>query len=132
MIGLDTNVLVRYLVQDDPVQAKQAARLIERRCTPDDPGCINLIVLCETVWVLTSAYGFGRDAISDAIDQLLHAVEITVESDQTVVAALRLYRSSKIDFADALIAVRNQQLGCDHTATFDREALAIPGFGAVP
>ncbi|MBV8165564.1 MAG: type II toxin-antitoxin system VapC family toxin [Alphaproteobacteria bacterium] len=132
MIGLDTNVLVRYLVQDDPVQAKQATRLIERHCTPDAPGCINLIVLCETVWVLTSAYGFSRDAISDVIDQLLHAIEIVVESEQTVVAALRLFRSGKIDFADALIAVRNQQLGCDHTATFDREALSIAGFRAVP
>ncbi|MBI3512955.1 MAG: type II toxin-antitoxin system VapC family toxin [Proteobacteria bacterium] len=132
MIGLDTNVLVRYLVQDEPIQSKQAARLIEHSCTADAPGWINLVVLCELVWVLTSGYGYTRDAIADVLAKLLQVTELLIEADDAVVSALQLYRSSKVDFADALIGIRNRQVGCEITATFDRAASAIDEFAAVP
>jgi predicted nucleic-acid-binding protein len=131
VIGLDTNVLIRYLVQDDPVQARQATDLIERRCTAEAPGVINLIVLCEVVWVLTTAYGFSREAIGAVIGELLRAAEVVIEADDAVTAALQLYRSRKIDFADALIGIRNRHLGCEVTMTFDRQAATIAAFAPV-
>ncbi|MEJ0072248.1 MAG: type II toxin-antitoxin system VapC family toxin [Pseudomonadota bacterium] len=128
MIGLDTNILIRYFVQDDPAQAKQATDLIEHRCTAEEPGLINLIVLCEVVWVLSTAYRYSRAAIGAVIGDLLHAAEIVVEADGAVAAALRLYQNRRIDFADALIGIRNRHLGCTVTMTFDREAATIAEF----
>lgn len=74
MIGLDTNVLVRYIVQDEPAQARSATQLIERVLTPEHPGFVNYVVICELVWVLESAYGFARAQIIPVLRQLLATV----------------------------------------------------------
>ncbi len=89
MIGLDTNVLVRYIVQDDPDQSAAAERLIEGRCTAQAPGYVSVLVLAELVWVLTSAYDYKKVAVIPVIRQLLRAAELAVEDRQTVWAALR-------------------------------------------
>ena len=122
MIGLDTNVLVRYIVQDDPEQAAAAARLIEGRCTARSPGYVSVPVLVELVWVLTTAYRHGKAAVVSVIRQVLRTAEFTVEDRDTVLAGLREFESGAADFADCLIAYRNHARGCTCTYTFDRRA----------
>ncbi len=130
MIGLDTNVLVRYLVQDDPRQSARAARLLESRCTASEPGFVNRIVLCETVWVLKRAYGYERQVISDVIERLLQTAELEVEDAQLAWRALKSYRAQAVGFADALVAEINLRKGCEGTASFDKRANKMDGFFA--
>ena len=122
MIGLDTNVLVRYIVQDDPAQAAAVVRLIEGRCTAQSPGYVSVPVLVELVWVLTTAYHYEKAVAIRVIGQILRTAEFAVEDRQTVWAALREFESGAADFADYLIAHRNHARGCARTYTFDLRA----------
>lgn len=122
MIGFDTNVLVRYIVQDDPVQAEAATRLIESRCTAQTPGYVSVLVLMELVWVLTTAYRYKKPTIAAVIAQILRTAEFTVEDRDAVWAALRTFEERTAEFADCLIAARNHAHGCAETYTFDRRA----------
>ena len=131
MIGLDTNVLVRYLVQDDPAQGVAAAALIEGRCTPDAPGRVDHVVLCELVWVLETAYGYSRELVAGVIRQILETAELSVESPDLAWPALRAYEAGPADLADYLIGQRNQAAGCESTFTFDRRAARSPLYTAV-
>jgi predicted nucleic-acid-binding protein len=128
--GIDTNVLIRYLIQDEPEQARRASRFIATACSADDPGFINRIVLCELVWVLESAYGYARDRMAQLIENLLRTAQLKVEDHDVAWAALREYQTGA-DFADALIAALNQRVGCEDTVTFDRKAGRRPGFFAL-
>jgi predicted nucleic-acid-binding protein len=128
--GLDSNVLLRFLVQDDLEQLERAARFIAIECTIDNPGLINHIVLCELFWVLNNGYGFPREKVSFAIDLVMHTPQLRVDRREEVSAALSEYQAG-CDFADALIAIVNQRLGCDHTVTFDRKAGRRAGFRAL-
>ena len=121
MIGVDTNVLVRYVVQDDPRQAAAASHFIETTLSEDEPGWIASIVLCEFVWVLEAAYGYARNAIAATLERLFEVDRFRVEEPSLAWRALDAYRSGA-DFADALIALGNEHAGCDYTATFDRGA----------
>jgi predicted nucleic-acid-binding protein len=132
MIGLDTNVLVRFLVADDKDQAARAARLIEERCSGDDPGFVDSVVLCELVWVLEGAYGYARPLIAEVLEKMLHSAELEIANVEAAWAALRAYRSGGADFSDALIGRLNRQAGCVATATFDRGAAALDDFFEVP
>ena len=124
MIGLDTNVLVRYIVQDDAGQAKAATRFIEGQCTAHTPGYVSVVVLVELVWVLTTAYRYDRPVVASVIRQVLMTTELLVEDSETAWAALREFETSRVDFADCLIAGRNHARGCARTYTFDRRAAA--------
>lgn len=128
MIGLDTNVLVRYLTQDDPAQSRQATELIERRLNERNPGFISVVAMVETAWVLERAYGLGAANIATAIERVLQAAELIVEHEQEVFTAMIALKEGRGSFADALIAVIAQRAGCEFTATFDRKALRLPGF----
>ena len=130
MKGLDTNVLVRLLVADDAAQAEQALRYVARNCTADAPCWLNRIVLCELVWVLDRAYGYGREEIGKAVESLLRTAQLVAEDAEPAWAALRIYRAGG-DFADALIGRSNQLHGCDATGTFDRQAARLDGFEIV-
>ena len=132
MIGLDTNVLVRYIVQDDPGQSATAERLIEGRCTAQASGYVSVLVLVELVWVLTSAYGYEKAAVIPVIRQFLRTAELAVEDHQTVWAALREFESGGADFADYVIAHRNHVHGCTRTYTFDQRAARGRHFAQVP
>ena len=132
MIGLDTNVLVRYVVQDDPEQAEAAERLIEETCTAQSPGYVGAPVLLELVWVLTAAYRYDRPVVASVIRQLLRSAELLVEDRETVWSALREFESGGADFADCLIGHRNRARGCDRTYTFDRGAARGHHFALVP
>lgn len=122
MIALDTNVLVRYIVQDDVAQSQKAATLIESHCTSESPGRVDVIVLCELVWVLEAAYGYGRDVVAGVVRQLLSTAELAVVSVDQAWMALRAYERGAGDFADYLIAIRNHDAGCSATFTFDKKA----------
>ena len=119
MRGLDTNVLVRYLVQDDARQGKKAAAFIESADRSGEALLIGNIVLCELAWVLSAAYGYSRTEIADVMAKVLQASSFRFESKDTVWAALDEFRSSGADFADCLIGRTHGALGCDGTATFD-------------
>ena len=128
MIGLDTNVVVRYLVRDDPIQAARADDLIERRLTNEEPGYINLVALVETVWVLKRAYGYPRGEISRAIRKLLQSDELVVAQEREVFAALTAFEDGPGDFSDVLIGQLNAAAGCARTLSFDHGARRLPGF----
>lgn len=99
--GLDTNVLVRYLVEDDPIQAEAARRYIEEQCSVDRPALVHPVTLCELVWVLRAAYNVPRQRIAKAIDALLDTPNLYIMEAELVRRALQLFRSSSVDFADA-------------------------------
>ena len=128
MIGLDTNVVVRYLVQDDPKQSSVATRFIERSLTPDAPGLITSVVLCEIAWVLAECYGADRNRIKSVIEGLLTAKQVVVERAEVVWKALRDWDASAADFSDALIGQTVVAQGGSGTVTFDRAAAKLPGF----
>lgn len=131
MIGLDTNVLVRYLVRDDPEQAPRADRLITRETSAESPAFVSLVALCEVVWVLRGAFRMSRSQIADTIDRLLQTVELRLERSTLVAEALELYRGSEADFADCVIGLVNQGAGCGETVTIDRAAAGLAGFRAI-
>jgi predicted nucleic-acid-binding protein len=128
MIGLDTNVLVRYLAQDDPVQSAKATALIERRLTEQDPGFISVVAMAATVWVLERAYGLADADIAAAIERTLQVDALVVESEQEVFTAMVALKEGRGSFADALIGALGASAGCSHSLTFDRKALRLPGF----
>lgn len=121
MIGIDTNVLVRYIVQDDELQAAIATESIEA-CSIGTPGWISAIVLCETVWVLSRAYGYEKTTIQSVLQRIFLASELIVEQQEQGWSALRDFASGDADFSDYLIAHMNQASGCEYTITFDKKA----------
>ena len=131
MIGLDTNIVVRMLVQDDTAQLHRVRRAIEEGCSEDDPGLINSIVLVELVWVLGSVYGYGRKEITRAVESLLQVRELEVQCQSEVWEALIVYRSGKADFADCFLAAINRKLGCTTTLTLDKKAARVDMFRSV-
>jgi len=122
LIGLDSNILIRYLVQDDVAQARKASRFIEESLSPESPGFINHISLCEIVWVLKRRYGVGKPALIDIIDGLLTTKQLVVENIEIAWRALRAFEAGSADFSDAMIACANQFHGCECTVTFDKKA----------
>ncbi|MFK7942057.1 MAG: PIN domain-containing protein [Paracoccaceae bacterium] len=125
MIGLDTNILVRFLVQDDPGQGALARDLMAK-CTEQDPGFVGCEVLIELVWVLERAYGFPRGKVSEALDALLSAEELILESPDAVALATERYRNEGADFADQMIAGAARRAGCQCLYTFDKRAARHP------
>jgi predicted nucleic-acid-binding protein len=131
VIGIDTNVLVRFFVEDDARQTRQAADCLERECSEAEPGLVNLVVLCEFVWVLARNYRMNRAAIADTVERILRTVELAVERADVAAEALRRYRAGGADFADCVIAGVNRRTGCASTRTFDRTAAALPEFRTI-
>lgn len=119
MIGLDTNILVRYLTQDDPVQAKKAAHDIEKELSAGDMFFIADIVMCELVWVLESAYGYARKEIALVFDRILRTIQFQFENKDLLWQSLADYRSNNGDFADYLIGRAGRKAGCREILTFD-------------
>lgn len=128
MIGLDTNILVRYLTQDDPVQSPMATDIIEFRLTEENPGFISIVAMVETVWVLDRAYGLADDEIAAALERILQADTLLVENEQEVFMATIALKEGGGSFAHALIGALGARAGCARTLTFDKTALRLPGF----
>ncbi len=127
MIGIDTNVLIRYLVQDDPRQSAAATRFVERTLGPDRRGHVSLITLAELTWVLRTRYQVGREAMSDALLRILADARLSIQDGAAAWMALDAYRTPGVDFADALIAAVDHLHGCSHSVTFDRQAARLEG-----
>jgi len=130
MLGLDTNVLVRYLVRDREAHFVRARRLIGRESGAGEALLISLPVLLETEWVLRSRYGLPKAEIMGAISGLLDAAELELEDEPAIEEALYHWKESTADFADCLIGAHHRRLGCRATATLDARALGSPGFVA--
>ena len=128
MIGLDTNVLVRYLTQDDPVQSARATELIERRLSEHEPGFISVVAMAETVWVLERAYGIADADIAAAIERTLQADTLVVEHEPEVFTAMIALKEGQGSFADALIGALGAKAGCSRTLTFDQKAARLASF----
>ena len=122
MIGIDTNVLVRYIAQDDAVQSRRATSFIEKECNEAAPGFVGLVVLVEVVWVSESCYGATREQVADIVRRILSIKQLAVQEAETAWKALRLFESSKADFADCLVANSAAAAGCKSVVTFDRQA----------
>lgn len=131
MIGLDTNVLVRYVMQDDPRQSPKATRLVES-LSSESPGFVPQVSIVEFVWVLSSSYGLGRDQVASALDLLLRSKELVVERADQVARALRVFRTGTADFADCLIERAADAAGCSATMTFDVAAAKTAGMRLIP
>ena len=127
MIGLDTNVVLRYLTQDDPIQSPKVTLLMERRLTPHRPGFISLVTIVEVVWTLISTYELPKREIARILAGFLAAPNISVQNEQEVAAAMTALEEGN-DFADALIVALSAWSGCSTTVTFDRKATRIKGF----
>jgi predicted nucleic-acid-binding protein len=130
MLGLDTNVLVQFLVRDHEAQFERARRLIKREVGAQEKVLLSLIVLLETEWVLRSRYGLPKAQIIDAVSGLLDATELEHEDEPAVEEALYLWKDSAAEFADCLIGTHHRRLGCRATATFDAKAVKLTGFVA--
>jgi predicted nucleic-acid-binding protein len=118
MIGLDTNVLVRYIMQDDPKQSPKASALIES-LNADNLGFITLVSIVELYWVLTTSYELTGQQVKQALEVLLRTKQIIVDRADQVLRALRVFDDSKADFADCLIERTAVSAGCEQTMTFD-------------
>jgi predicted nucleic-acid-binding protein len=123
MLALDTNVLVRFLVEDDEVQSARVAKLIGRALREGDPLFVADVVLCETVWVLRTSYEFGRAEIADVLQRLLKAAHLTFAHSDSLKRAAEAYAHGKGDFADYVIREEARAAGCERIATFDRALL---------
>ena len=128
MIGLDTNILVRYLTQDDPAQFARAAAFIDAASEREEQFLVNTPVLCELVWVLATVYDYSREEIAQALEQIFTTAQFEIERLDEARQALGDFRSSKADFSDALIGRINRSLGAKHTVTFDRDLKAVETF----
>jgi predicted nucleic-acid-binding protein len=126
MIGLDTNVLVRYIMQDDPRQSARATALVES-LDIDRPGFVGLVSVIELYWVLTSCYNLTNDQVKQALDALLRTKQIVVDRSDQVLRALRVFDAGKADFADCLIERIAASAGCEQTMTFDVNAAKHAG-----
>ena len=131
MIGLDTNVLIRYLTQDDRVQSAKARDILERGLTLKNPGFVSVVAMVETVWVLDRAYGLTAQEIATAVERLLQVEVLTIENEQEVFTAMVALKQGRGSFADALIAELGARAGCTRTLTFDQKALRLPSFELV-
>ena len=131
MIGLDTNLLVRYLTLDDPRQAKTATTVIEAATTAGEPLFVSTVVMCEVVWVLERGYRFDRAQVEQTVDALLRTAQLHFREKDLLLAALADYRSGSGDFADYVIGRDAAAEGCSRTVTFDRALESSPLFEVV-
>jgi predicted nucleic-acid-binding protein len=128
MIGLDTNILVRYLTQDHTVQSPKATEMIERRLTEENPGFVSIVTMVETVWVLDRAYRLATHEIAAAVERMLQTDVLVVENEQEVFTAMIALKEGQGSFADAVIAALGARASCSCTLTFDQKALRLSGF----
>jgi predicted nucleic-acid-binding protein len=128
MIGLHTNILVRYITYDDPIQSAKAREIVEQRLTEEKPGFVSIVAIVEIVWVLERAYELTPVEIVRAVERILQTDVLVVQDEQEVFTAMIALKNGQGSFADAVIAALGAKRGCSRTLTFDRKALRLPGF----
>ncbi len=127
MVGIDTNVLVRFIVRDDLKQAEVAKAAIGRAMEANEPLAVSLLTILETEWVLRSRYRFGKEVVVRIFKILLEAGDVLIEGEETLEQALYLFEDSSADFADCLMVARYQRMGCATMLTFDENAAKLAG-----
>ncbi|MEZ5479937.1 MAG: type II toxin-antitoxin system VapC family toxin [Thiolinea sp.] len=125
--GLDTNVLVRYLLDDDHLQTALARQFIQQAVTTGEPLHISLLTILETEWVLRSFGKCDKNTVIYALQALLETRDVLIEAEETLEQALHTYKNSKADFADCLMVSRYQRSGCHAMLTFDPKAAQLAG-----
>jgi predicted nucleic-acid-binding protein len=128
MIGLDTNVLVRYLTQDDPVQSRRARDILDRELTAAEPGFVSVVAMVETAWVLERTYDFSDQEIAATVESMLQADALVIENEREAFTAMIAVKEGRGSFADALIAELGARAGCTYTLTFDQKGSRLAGF----
>jgi predicted nucleic-acid-binding protein len=131
VIALDTNVLLRVLLDDDKAQAQHARRLLEFHCSAERPAFVNRAVFCEALWTLVRGCRYNHEQVCSAVELLLAAPALAIEDADAVEEALTAFRGSQAGFVDVLVGVLNRRAGCITTYTFDRRAAATPDFSVV-
>jgi predicted nucleic-acid-binding protein len=131
MLGLDTNVLVRLLIEDDVAQTQRARKLVDTAVAEQEMVLVSLPVLLETEWVLRSRYEMPPEAILGLLRAALETRELAFEDEAAVEEALFNWQDGHSGFSDCLIVAHNRQLGCRSTATFDARAARLPGASKV-
>lgn len=126
MIGIDTNLLIRLAMQDDPIQCAKVD-LFLASLSRREVGFISLVTLIESVWVLGKRYNLSKSDIVGFIQALLDAPELTMEREEAVSQALQRFKVSTADFADCLIERIGALAGCRETVTFDQDASKFAG-----
>ena len=132
MTGLDTNVLVRYLTQDDPRQSRRANALVAEAVAGGERLFIGTVVLCELVWVLRGPYALDKAAVVASLERILATAQLEIDQKDLVREALEDYRTGGGDFADYVIGRRGREVGCEQTATFDRRLKTSALFQVLP
>ena len=122
MIGVDTNILIRYIAQDDMTHSRRATKFIENECSADTPGYVGIVVLVEVVWVSESVYGATRRDVAEIVRRLLGIKQLVVQNAEIVWQALHSFESSNADFADCLVMRAAESEGCERVMTFDKQA----------
>jgi predicted nucleic-acid-binding protein len=129
MRGLDTNVLLRFLIADDPIQAEAAKREVDEARKRNERLFLSIIVLCELIWTLRGKpYALNRETLSDLLGRLLGDVDFEIQDRELVQQALRDYRQGQADFADYLLGWENREAGCRDTLSFDGHLRGHEGF----
>ncbi len=128
MIGIDTNVLIRYLTQDDPVQSPKATAFIERTLSEASPGFVSVVAFAETAWVLDRVFGYERPQLVEALKRVLEAEVFVVEHEREAYSAIEVLEDGRGSFGDGIIAALGHSAGCDRTVTFDEKATRIRQF----
>lgn len=120
MLGLDSNILLRHLLQDDADQSPTATQFIHSQCSANRPGFVSFVVLVEMLWTLRRGYGFRRDALEVAVSDLLESEELLLENEELISEALDIAKRHKLDIPDVLISLINRSHGCSETISFDK------------
>ena len=128
MIGIDTNVLVRYITQDDELQSGIATEFIENYCSNGNKIFVNHIVICELVWVLQKCYKLSKPKTINVVEHILQISQFNIENVQIIWQALADYKKGPADFADYVVGRTNTFNNCDETVTFDQKVSKSKGF----
>jgi predicted nucleic-acid-binding protein len=128
MKGIDTNVLARYIVQDDPTQSLLATHFIEKEATKDGAIFITGIILCELVWVLETAYAYAKQDVGMVLEKILKTSQFFIYQSEILWQSLRNYQKDSMDFADSYIAHLNAAHDCEYTVSFDKKATRLSLF----
>jgi len=128
MIGIDTNILVRYFLQDDPEQSKIVTGFFENKISEENPAFINIIILCELVWVLEASYKIQKQKLVELLEKILITKQFIVQSPDIVWLSLSDYKKNKADFSDCLIGRINQAQECAYTVSFDDSCKKLESF----
>ncbi|MBZ0271249.1 type II toxin-antitoxin system VapC family toxin [bacterium] len=129
MIGIDTNILTRYVLGDDPIQSPRVRKLLESELERGQVFFVCDLVLCEFIWVLERTYKISKEMIAQRLADLVHSHQFRFESREGVLlSAVQAYRENRGDFADYLILERSRAAGCSTILTFDKKLLKEPDF----